>query len=207
MKFGFKIKDNRKLVKWVWIVIFSPVLIILLSLLMVGIFADIPSFEELEDPKSNLATQIIAEDGTVLSTFHIENRSYASYNELSDGLKDALIATEDVRFYNHSGIDFRSLARVVVKSVLMGNRRSGGGGSTISQQLAKSLFPRDTVESKFPGAKYFVLVNNKHNLVIAVRPCAVHNLILVKDKVIDWCAVFARKHFLPKLHTAHRTHR
>ena len=161
MKFGFKIKDNRKLVKWVWIVIFSPVAIILFSLLMVGIFADIPSFEELEDPKSNLATQIIAEDGTVLSTFHIENRSYASYNELSDGLKDALIATEDVRFYNHSGIDFRSLARVVVKSVLMGNRRSGGGGSTISQQLAKSLFPRDTVESKFPGAKYFVLVNNK----------------------------------------------
>ena len=161
MKFNFKIKDKKRLVKWVWILMFSPVLAIMFSLLMVGIFADIPSFEELEDPKSNLATQIIAEDGSVLSTFHIENRSYASYNELSEGLKDALIATEDVRFYHHSGIDFRSLARVVVKSVLMGNRRSGGGGSTISQQLAKSLFPRDTVESKIPGAKYVVLINNK----------------------------------------------
>ncbi|MBR4883213.1 MAG: transglycosylase domain-containing protein, partial [Bacteroidales bacterium] len=161
MKLVFNIKDKKKLVKWIWPVMFSPVLVILFSLLMVGIFADIPSFEELEDPKSNLATQIIAEDGTVLSTFHIENRSYASFNELSDGLKDALVATEDVRFYNHSGIDFKSLARVVVKTVLMGNRRSGGGGSTISQQLAKSLFPRDTVESTIPGAKYVVLINNK----------------------------------------------
>ncbi len=161
MKLNFKIKEKKRLVKWIWIVMFSPVIVILFSLLMVGIFADIPSFEELEDPKSNLATQIIAEDGTVLSTFHIENRSYASYNELSDGLKDALVATEDVRFYRHSGIDFKSLARVVVKTVLMGNRRSGGGGSTISQQLAKSLFPRDTAQSRIPGAKYAVLVGNK----------------------------------------------
>ncbi len=161
MKLLDKIKNSKNLVKWIWIIMFSPVLFILFLLLMVGIFADIPSFEELEDPKSNLATQIIAEDGTVLNTFHIENRSFASFNELSDGLKDALVATEDVRFYNHSGIDAKSLARVAVKSVLMGNRRSGGGGSTISQQLAKSLFPRDTVRSKIPGAKYFVLVNNK----------------------------------------------
>lgn len=156
-----KLKDEKVLARLIWIVMFSPVLFILFLLLMVGIFADIPSFEELEDPKSNLATQIIAEDGTVLTTFHVENRSFASYEELSEGLKNALVATEDVRFYNHSGIDVKSLARVVVKSVLMGNRRSGGGGSTISQQLAKSLFPRDTVQSKFPGAKYFVLVNNK----------------------------------------------
>ncbi len=161
MKWFDKIKGSRHLVKWIWIVMFSPVLLLLFSLLMVGIFADIPSFEELEDPKSNLATQIIAEDGTVLNTFHIENRSFASFDELSEGLKDALVATEDVRFYNHSGIDVKSLARVVVKSMLMGNRRSGGGGSTISQQLAKSLFPRDTVQSRIPGAKYFVLINNK----------------------------------------------
>ena len=156
-----KIKYRKKLIKWLWLLAFSPIIIILVSLLVVGITADIPSFEELEDPKSNLATEIIARDGTVISTFHIENRSYISYDELSPSLRDALVATEDIRFYNHSGIDVKSLARVVVKSVLMGNRRSGGGGSTITQQLAKTLFPRDTVSSKFPGAKYFVLVNNK----------------------------------------------
>lgn len=161
MKINFKIKESRRAKSWLWIIVFSPIFMILCALLAVGIFADIPSFEELEDPKSNLATQILAEDGTLLSTFHVENRSFASYDELSQGLRDALIATEDVRFYDHSGIDMKSLARVVVKSVLMGNRRSGGGGSTISQQLAKSLFPRDTVSSSIPGAKYFVLGANK----------------------------------------------
>ena len=156
-----KIKDKKKFLKWFWIIAFSPLALILLCLLSVGIFADIPSFEELEDPKSNLATQILAIDGTVLNTFHIENRSYTTFDELSQSLKDAIVATEDVRFYKHSGIDFRSLARVAVKSVLLGNRRSGGGGSTLSQQLAKSLFPRDTAESGIPGAKYFVLAGNK----------------------------------------------
>ena len=156
-----EIKNRKRFVKWLWILAFSPVLMVLAALLCVGIFADIPSFEELEDPKSNLATQIISEDGTVINTFHIENRSYVTFDELSQPLKDAIVATEDVRFYNHSGIDAKSLARVVVKSFLMGNRASGGGGSTLSQQLAKSLFPRDTVKSRIPGAKYFVLGTNK----------------------------------------------
>lgn len=156
-----KVRNRKRLIKWLWLIVFSPIVIALVSLLMVGIFADIPSFEELEDPKSNLATEIIARDGTVISTFHIENRSYVSYDELCPSLRDALVATEDIRFYNHSGIDMKSLARVAVKTVLMGNRRSGGGGSTLTQQLAKSLFPRDTVSSGFPGAKYFVLIGNK----------------------------------------------
>ena len=156
-----EIKNKKRFVKWLWILAFSPVAMVLLALLCVGIFADIPSFEELEDPKSNLATQIISEDGTVINTFHIENRSYVTFDELSQPLKDAIVATEDVRFYSHSGIDARSLARVVVKSFLMGNRASGGGGSTLTQQLAKSLFPRDTVKSRIPGAKYVVLGTNK----------------------------------------------
>ncbi|MEF9986927.1 MAG: transglycosylase domain-containing protein [Bacteroidales bacterium] len=156
-----EIKNKKKFVKWLWIIAFSPIVLTLCALLLVGVFGDIPSFEELEDPQSNLATQIISQDGAVLNTFHIENRSYTTFNELSQSLKDAIVATEDVRFYKHSGIDLRSLMRVVVKSVMLGDRRSGGGGSTLSQQLAKSLFPRDTVESKIPGAKYFVLASNK----------------------------------------------
>jgi penicillin-binding protein 1A len=123
----------------------------------VGIFSDIPSFEELEDPKNNLATEIISEDGEILTTFHIENRSFVSYDQLSPSLIDAVIATEDVRFHNHSGIDFRSLARVGVKSIILGRTRSGGGGSTITQQLAKTLFPRDSVRSNIPGARVFKL--------------------------------------------------
>jgi Membrane carboxypeptidase/penicillin-binding protein len=139
-------------------------------LLLVGIFADIPSFEELEDPKSNLATQIIAEDGEVLTTYHIENRSYITFNDLSQGLKDAIVATEDARFYNHSGIDFKSLARVGVKTVLLGNVRGGGGGSTLSQQLAKSLFPRDTAKTSFPGARLFRLgINKMKEWITAVK--------------------------------------
>ncbi|MCI1778828.1 MAG: transglycosylase domain-containing protein [Bacteroidales bacterium] len=156
-----KIKNRRKFFKWLCIIAFSPIMIMLICILLVGVFADIPSFKELEDPQSNLATQILAEDGSVLTTFHIENRSYVSFDELPENLTEALVATEDVRFYKHSGIDFKSLVRVSVKSLLFGNRRSGGGGSTITQQLAKSLYPRDTVTVHFPGARYAVLAVNK----------------------------------------------
>lgn len=154
-------KSIDKVRKWFWIILFSPFVLVLFILLMVGIFADIPSFEELEDPKNNLATELISEEGEILTTFHIENRSYISYDEMSPSLIDAVIATEDARFNSHSGIDFRSLARVAVKSIILGQRRSGGGGSTISQQLAKTLFPRDTVDSWVPGAATFNLAVSK----------------------------------------------
>ena len=152
---------KKKITRWFWILFITPIVLVMGLIGLVWAFADIPSFEDLENPDSKLATQVIAEDGEILTTFHIENRSYVTFDELSQPLKDAIVATEDVRFYSHSGIDARSLARVVVKSFLMGNRTSGGGGSTLSQQLAKSLFPRDTVKSKIPGAKYFVLGTNK----------------------------------------------
>ncbi|MEN6618068.1 MAG: transglycosylase domain-containing protein [Rikenellaceae bacterium] len=156
-----KIKDRDKFLKRFWIVILSPFLLIIFFLLMVGIFSDIPSFEELEDPQKNIATELISEDGELLTTFHIENRSFVTFDELAPSLVQAVIATEDIRFDSHSGIDFKSLARVAVKSLILGRRSSGGGGSTLSQQLAKSLFPRDTVESRIPGAKTFTLVVSK----------------------------------------------
>ncbi len=152
-----EIKNRDKFLKRFWIVILSPIVLLVLLLLMVGIFSDIPSFEELEDPKNNLATELISQDGEILTTYHIENRSFVTYDELAPTLVQAVVATEDVRFYGHSGIDFKSLARVAVKSLLLGRRSSGGGGSTLTQQLAKTLFPRDTVNSKIPGAKTFML--------------------------------------------------
>lgn len=151
------INKRKKLTILFWVVLLSPFVLLTFALLFVGIFADIPSFEELEDPKNNLATEIISEEGEILTTFHVENRSFVSTNELPAHLINALIATEDVRFYGHSGIDFRSLGRVAVKSIVLGKTRSGGGGSTITQQLAKTLFPRDTAITNIPGAALYRL--------------------------------------------------
>ena len=136
-------EDNRKKVtKIFWTVVAVPFALITGLLLLVWAFADIPSFEELEHPDSKLATQVISADGQTLTTFHIENRTYVSYEELSPYLIQAAVATEDLRFYKHSGIDFESLGRVLVKTILMSDS-SQGGGSTITQQLAKTLYPRN----------------------------------------------------------------
>ena len=142
---------KKKIIRWLWVLFSVPVLLAVTIIGLVWTFADIPSFEELENPDSNLATQVIADDGsTILSTFHIENRSYVTYDELSPNLVHAAVATEDVRYYTHSGIDFQSLGRVIFKT-LLGGDSSQGGGSTITQQLAKTLYPRADVSSRIPG--------------------------------------------------------
>ena len=139
---------RKKIVMWFWILFTTPIVLVIGLLASVWAFADIPSFEELENPDSKLATEVISSDGEILTTFHIENMSFVTYEELSEHLVNAAIATEDSRFYKHSGIDFESLARVLVKTLLAGDS-SQGGGSTITQQLAKTLYPRETVNSKF----------------------------------------------------------
>ena len=139
---------KKKIVVWFWILFATPIVLVAGLLASVWAFADIPSFEELENPDSKLATEVISSDGEILTTFHIENRSFVTYDELSEHIVNAAVATEDSRFYKHSGIDFESLARVLVKTLLAGDS-SQGGGSTITQQLAKTLYPRETVNSKF----------------------------------------------------------
>ena len=104
-----------------------------------------PSFAELENPDSNLATEVISSDGVLLGTYYRENRSNCKYADLSEELRNALIATEDSRFYNHSGVDVKALFRVAVG---VATRHHKGGGSTITQQLAKNLFPRDPKAGK-----------------------------------------------------------
>ena len=155
-----KDSTKKKIAKWFWIVVIAPFVLIAVMLLLVGLFAKIPSFEELEHPDNKLATQIISEDGQLLSTFHIENRTYVSYDELSEHLVHAAVATEDSRFYRHSGIDMKGLARVFVKTLLM-HDSSQGGGSTITQQLAKTLYPRREVRSRIPGWSKVVMVWTK----------------------------------------------
>ena len=148
---------KKKIVKWFWIFFTVPVVLVIALIGMVWAVADIPSFEDLENPDTRLATQVIAEDGEVLTTFHIENRSYVSFEELSPALVNAAIATEDVRFHSHSGIDFQSLGRVIFKT-LLGGDSSQGGGSTITQQLAKTLYPREDVSSSIPGMSKLKMV-------------------------------------------------
>lgn len=107
-----------------------------------GLFGELPTFEDLENPRSSLATEIIAADGVVLGKYYIQNRSFTKYEELSPYLIEALIATEDVRFTQHSGIDLRGLARAIV---FLGKK---GGASTITQQLALNLFSGQRASSK-----------------------------------------------------------
>ncbi|MDR3226339.1 MAG: transglycosylase domain-containing protein [Prevotellaceae bacterium] len=134
--------SKHKIIKWGWIIFCTPfvLFVLMIFLVMIGVFGSLPSFKDLENPQRKLATSIISSDGVTLGTFHVENRSPVNYEDLSPNLIHALISTEDIRFYSHSGIDFNSLARVFVKTIIGGNVTGGGGGSTISQQLALNLF-------------------------------------------------------------------
>ena len=124
-----------------WIIFGSLVLLVILFFIGVatGVFGTMPTFEELENPRTNLATEIYSADGKILGTYYVENRSNVRYAELSHYMPEALISIEDERFTEHSGIDTKALFRVAY-GVLTGNKK--GGGSTITQQLAKNLFPR-----------------------------------------------------------------
>lgn len=140
----------KKIIKGLWI--FLAVIV----LLCVGVFASIsygwigymPPVEELENPEYKFAAEIFSEDGKVLGTFSLKqnNRVYSSYAGLSPNVINALIATEDVRFTQHSGIDAKALFRAIVKrGILM--QKSAGGGSTLSQQLAKQLFTENVASN------------------------------------------------------------
>lgn len=139
----------RKYIKIFWYLYGAGVLAVVLMFFMIaqGWLGYMPTFEDLENPESLLASEVVSSDGVVLGKYFKENRSYVGYEEFSPELKNALVATEDVRFYKHSGIDVRGLVRVV-KGILTGDSNSGGG-STISQQLAKMLFPRDNLQNQF----------------------------------------------------------
>lgn len=130
-----------KFLKWFWIVYFSilGLILILFTSISFGWIGFMPSFEELENPKSNLASEIISADQQLLGKYYFENRSNIQYSELSPDLINALISTEDIRFEEHSGVDGKALIRVMLGVVTFSHK---GGGSTITQQLAKNLFPR-----------------------------------------------------------------
>lgn len=141
-----KMSRNARIVKWLWVSFLSLGVAIALFLLLIynGVIGYMPPIEELEDPHDKLASVVIASDGTTeLGRYFAGagNRVNSDYKTVSPYVIDALIATEDERFLDHSGIDFIALGRTAVKTLLMGDK-SSGGGSTITQQLAKQLYSR-----------------------------------------------------------------
>ena len=128
--------------------VFTGIISFTLFVFMVswGWFGELPPLEELENPKTYLASEVYAEDGVLLGKYYLQNRSNTTFDELSPNLVNALIATEDVRFYDHSGIDFRRFTSAVL---FLGKR---GGASTVTQQLAKNLFPRKKFNNVFNKA-------------------------------------------------------
>ena len=126
-----------KYLKWFWGLFFAGVLAFFLLFLFAawGVFGEMPTFERLENPQTNLATEILSSDGETLGKFYLDdNRTPVAFEDLPQNLVDALVATEDARYYEHSGIDARGTLRAVA---FLGQR---GGASTISQQLARQLF-------------------------------------------------------------------
>jgi len=139
--------EFHKYLKVLWIAYASLIglVLILFTFISLGALGFMPTFEELENPRSNLASEIYSSDQVLLGKYYIENRSNVHFEELSPNVVNALIATEDARFTDHSGIDVRSLFRVVLG--VFTRDRGAGGGSTITQQLAKNLFPRESDQS------------------------------------------------------------
>ncbi|APG60851.1 penicillin-binding protein 1A [Christiangramia salexigens] len=135
--------SNRKYIIGFWTLFGVGILAVIFIFLLAGwgAFGKMPTFEELENPETNLATEIFSSDGETLGKYYSENRTPIKYEELPQHLVQALVATEDERFYKHAGIDARGTARA---AVYLGTR---GGASTITQQLAKQLFTEDVSQS------------------------------------------------------------
>lgn len=129
--------------KWGAIAGFGLIILMILFVRL-GFFKEIPSYAEMRKIRNPIASEVYAADGVILGRFYVENRTNASISNIPKSVVNALVATEDVRFYKHNGIDYRSLMRVLFKTFLSGNE-SSGGGSTITQQLAKNIYGRKSM--------------------------------------------------------------
>ena len=129
-------KFKKRLVLFLWTGFLTPLLLIALILVFIS-ESSLPSIDELENPRSNEASAVYSSDGKQIGSFYLSNRTKVNYNDLSPHLIDALVSTEDIRFYNHSGVDGKALMRAIF-GVFVGKNK--GGASTITQQLSKMMF-------------------------------------------------------------------
>jgi penicillin-binding protein 1A len=128
---------------WKFVIGCFTLLALIIVATYLGIFGSLPTFRDLENPKSNQASEIISSDKQTLGTYYVENRSSVTYKQISPNVIHALIATEDERFLDHSGIDFRRLFSIIFLNIFKKQ-----GGSTITQQLAKNLFTEQPSHNK-----------------------------------------------------------
>ncbi len=157
------IKDNtKKYIRIFWTLVFGGILInvLLFILISAGLLGYIPTFEELENPNSNLASEVYSEDGILIGKYYVENRSNTRFSQLDTNLVNALLATEDIRYYKHSGIDFKAVVRAF-SGALTGQNK--GGGSTLTQQFAKLLFHERS------GSKVKRVFQKLNEWIIAVK--------------------------------------
>ena len=145
---------RKAFVHFLWKTLIAVFCVILIAFIAIwnGWIGYMPDVEDLQNPISRFATQVYSADGKVLGTwnFNKENRIVIPYSKISPHLVHALVATEDERFYEHSGIDFFALGRAIIKRGILG-QENAGGGSTITQQLAKQLYSetaRSTLEDR-----------------------------------------------------------
>ena len=126
------------------IVAISPIVlvIILYNLVGWGMFGDLPATQAIKSISNPIASELYTSNDKLIGRYYIENRTYLKKENINELYKNALIATEDHRFYKHKGVDYRSLGRVLIKSIFL-QKDASGGGSTITQQLAKNLYPRE----------------------------------------------------------------
>lgn len=157
-----KTKNNFSgYLKWFWLLFIGSLsfVVVLFMFAMAGIFGAMPTFDELENPTSNLATEIISADGKTLGKFYLENRTPVQFEDLPESLVQALIATEDERFFEHSGIDGKGTLRAIFKA------GTSGGASTITQQLAKNLFHGSSGSNNI----FFRIIQKIKEWIIAVK--------------------------------------
>ncbi|MFC3416819.1 penicillin-binding protein 1A [Algoriphagus hitonicola] len=176
----------KKTIKYLWIAFAAGVLGFILFVWMVsinflGLFGPLPDFKTLENPESEEASELYSSDGVLLGTYYRENRSPVSYHELSPNLVQALIATEDERFEDHSGIDMIAMIRVFVKSIIL--QQSAGGGSTLSQQTAKNLFKTRNIAnqgflSSVPGLRMLIVKTKEWIVATQLEKAYTKNEIL-----------------------------
>ena len=135
-------------------------LVLLLSLIAYIWIKEVPSNELLKNPNIKLASTLLDTRGKFIGLYQAEFRSVITYEELNPSVKECVLAAEDTRFYKHNGIDLRALARVGYRTLLLGEK-SSGGGSTITQQLAKQLYPRPSMKNRSFPVRTFLLVKSK----------------------------------------------
>lgn len=153
--------------------LFTTALVVYVLAIWLGFFGPVPSKDELGEIQNFQASEIYSADDKLLGTYYIQNRTEITLDEVNPVYIDALLAIEDIRFYEHNGIDQRAMARVLFRSILLG--QDAGGGSTLTQQLAKNLYPREK------DGWFFLVADKIREMIIATRLESVYD----KDRILE----------------------